>query len=96
MTRPELTDRQKAVIRQFVHNDEFLAIKDWFVSYTPERGAEGRAEDSDAKNLGKLLGTRYVFNELTTLAKKPPTPTPTVEKENKQKSGSRRDPDLET
>lgn len=69
MEKAEFTERHLDVIRRFVNSEEFLDIKDAFVSHTPERGMDGRDGDSDSKNLGKLLGSRYVFNELKRLSK---------------------------
>ena len=56
MEKTEFTDRHLDTIRRFALSEEFADIKDAFVSHTPERGTDGRDGDSDAKNLGKLLG----------------------------------------
>lgn len=91
----DLKPEHLTAIRKFVSSDEFLEIKDAFIAHTPEGGAEGRPGESDAKNLGKLLGTRYVFNKLETLARKTNKPDngKTI---TRGRVDSGVDPDLET
>ena len=98
MEKTEFTDRHFDVIRRFVNAPEFQDIKDSFTDHTPERGADGREGDSDSKNLGKLLGTRYVFNEMKRLAKTLPKAAVTRNNNNSRQQQQRAevDPDLES
>lgn len=80
-------------IRKFVRSELFLEIKDAFVSHTPEGSPDGNRIDDSAKNLGKFLATRYVFNEMERIA----TQLPVQENNNKKKGRSGGvDPDLES
>jgi hypothetical protein len=94
MELKHLTNKHLDVIRRFVNSEEFADIKDAFIAHTPERGGEGRVEDSDSKNLGKFLGTRYVLNTLEQLAQKPPNTEQKKQPPGRPSSG--RDADLET
>lgn len=69
-------------IQSIVNDKRFPALKDSFVSHTPAAGSPDQA-------LGKLLGTRYVFNELEKIAK------PKPKKETKTPVTHGKDPDLE-
>jgi hypothetical protein len=71
-------------IKKFVSTPDFLEIKDAFVSHTPEAAAN---ETNVSFNFGKLIGTRYVFNEFERIAKT----TPKLPKAEKTGEG---DPDL--
>lgn len=95
MEKAEFSDRHFDVIRRFVNSEEFLEIKDAFIAHTPEKGSDGREGDSDSKSLGKLLGTRYVFNELKRLSKQSPLAAKKqTNNPSRQRAGI--DPDLES
>lgn len=87
-----LSQRHLDAIRKFVATDEFIEIKDAFISHTPEGGSDGNRTDDPAKNLGKFLGTRYVFNKMEEISRKAQQ-SPKQKTENQ--GGSRKDPDLE-
>lgn len=83
------------VIRKFVAHPLYLEIKDSFVSHTPEGGGDGNRDENAEKNLGKFLGTRYVFNKLEDLAKNIKQPDSDKKSKN-QETGAGTDPDLES
>lgn len=92
MKKENFSHQQLDAIKRFVANPEYLEIKDAFVSHTPEGGNDGNRSDTEAKNLGKFLGTRYVFNELEILARSAPKQP---ENKRSQRSTTGHDPDLE-
>lgn len=90
MNTSELSDAHLNAIRAFVNGKLYLEIKDAFISHTPEGSPDGQRTGEDSKNLGKLLGTRYVFNQLEKLAR---TSNEKTRKREGNTSGV--DPDLE-
>lgn len=86
----ELKPEHLATIRKFVNSEEFLEIKDAFVSHTPQGGTDGNRNDDPAKLLGMFLGTRFPFNKMEELSRQQPKKKQTVQ----ESTGI--DPDLET
>jgi len=61
-------------VKGIVLSKEFLRLKDAFVSHTPGGEKESLNGDTAAIQVahGKVLGTRYVFNQLETIARQQP------------------------
>ena len=57
------------------NNPLFLRLKDAFLAHSPG-GEDKSREDAVAVAHGKLLGTRFVFNEIERLARTPPPNKP--------------------
>lgn len=94
MNIDELQGKHIEAIRRFVLSEVFLEIKDAFLAHTPEGSPDGNREESAAKNLGKLLGTRYAFNTLEKLARNQKSQPDTGKKKTKGEGPG--DPDLES
>lgn len=85
MTLAKLSDGAKKLCRMLHTNEDWKELRIAFCCHSP--GGDDKSETSTAKAHGMNLGTRYVFNQIETIATEAPPPKP------QQRTGEP-DPDL--